>query len=160
MNIDNLKDLINKLTEFGINPKVESENKILELKRLLVEIYAHYLNSDSYKIKVDDETETDEEIEIPNFDYKETRKIVESNFPDLGWYHSLFESHKIFEEADLATGDAIDDLTDIIKDLLEIRWRFENTNEKKALWYFELLMRIHSEQHLVDLLKYLKDLEE
>ncbi len=50
MNLNNLVNLIHKLTEFGINPKVESENKILELKRLLVEIYANYLNSDSSKI--------------------------------------------------------------------------------------------------------------
>ncbi len=59
----------------------------------------------------------------------------------------------------MAIGDAIDDLTDIINDLLEIKWRFEHTTEKQTLWYFELLIRIHSEQHLVDLLKYLKDSE-
>lgn len=155
MELQNLKDLINKLTEFGTNPKVKSENKILDLKRLLVEIYACYLNVESNQFE-----DFTEEIEPPNFDYNETRKIVESNFPNLGWYHVVLEPNEIFKDTNLATGDAIDDLTDIIKDLLEIKWRFESTTEKKALWYFELLMRIHSEQHLVDLLKYLKDLEE
>lgn len=155
MTSNNLTNLINKLTEFGINPKVESENKILELKRLLVEIYAHYLNSDAHQF--DNFTE---DIEAPNSDYNEIRKNVESNFPDLGLYHSILNSHKIFEEVKLGAGDAIDDLTDIIKDLLEVKWYFENTNSKEAIWYFELFMRGHSEQHLVDLLKYLKDLEE
>ena len=158
MNLNNLVNLIHKLTEFGINPKVESENKILELKRLLVEIYANYLNSDSSKI-IDDKIETDEEIEIPNFDYKDTRKIVESNFPNLGWYNTVLESNDLYKENNLGIGDAIDDLTDIIIDMLKVKWYFENTNVKEALWYFELFMRSHSEQHLVDLLKYLKDRE-
>ncbi len=43
--------------------------------------------------------------------------------------------------------------------MLKVKWYFENTNVKEALWYFELFMRSHSEQHLVDLLKYLKDRE-
>lgn len=157
MNLNNLKNLINKLTEFGINPKVECEDKILELKRLLVEIYAHYLNSDSSQLEEDEKDK--KEIEAPNFDYKKTRKIAENNFPNLGWYHVVLEPNKIFEEADLATGDAIDDLTDIINDMLKVKWYFENTNLKKAVWEFESWMRIHSEQHLVDLLKYLKDRE-
>lgn len=154
MTSNNLTNLINKLTEFGINPKVECENKILELKRLLVEIYAHYLNSDSHQF--DNFTEN---IEVPNFDYNEIRKNVESNFPDLGWYSTTLEINETYKESNLAIGDAIDDLTDIIKDLLEVKWYFENTNSKEAIWYFELFMRGHSEQHLVDLLKYLKDRE-
>lgn len=117
MNVQNLKDLINKLTEFGTNPKVKSENKILVLKKLLVEIYACYLN-------------------------------IESN---------QFED---FTEANLATGDAIDDLTDIINDMSKVKWYFAHTNSDEALWYFNFFMFGHSEQHLVDLLKYLKDLEE
>ncbi|WP_375559599.1 hypothetical protein ACE193_17945 [Bernardetia sp. OM2101] len=157
MNLNNLTNLINKLTEFGTSPKVEYEDKILELKILLVEIYAHFLNSDSSQLE--DDKKDDDEIDPPNFDYNETRKIVESNFPDLGWYSTTLEINETWKESNLAIGDAIDDLTDIINDLLEIKWRFENTTEKKALWYFELLMRIHSEQHLVDLLKYLKDRE-
>ena len=61
---------------------------------------------------------------------------------------------------EIGIGDELDDLTDIIKDLLEVKWRLENTSENDALWTFEFSMRTHSEQHLVDLLKQLKERNE
>ena len=145
-----LKKLIIQITEFGINDKVKSDNKELEVQKLLVELYSEYLNLNA-------EFDDGDFKEEPTFDYDSIKKIVETNFPDFGWYYSVWESHKIIPDADLVTGDAIDDLTDIIKDLLEVKWCFENTTEKNAKWHFCDLMRIHSEQHLVNLLKYLKD---
>ena len=145
-----LKSLINRITEFGTNPNVESENKTDEIQKLLVGIYSEYLNlnAEFYDCDFDDE---------PNFDYESIKKNVVANFPEFSWYHSVWECHKIIPNADLVTGDSIDDLTDIIKDSLEVKWCFENTTEKNAKWHFYDLMRIHSEQHLVGLLKYLKD---
>lgn len=148
--LSKIEKLINRITEFGTKPNVDSENKTLEIQKLLVEIYAEYLN---LKAEVDIKDYANE----PNFDYNSVKENVEKNFPDFGWYHSVWESHKIIPDAEVTTGDAIDDITDIIKDLLEVKWRFKNTSEKDALWYFKDLMRIHSEQHLVDFLKYLKD---
>jgi hypothetical protein len=86
--------------------------------------------------------------------------IVIEHFPSFGLYHSLRESHKIFKDADLTTGDSIDDLTDIIKDLIEVQWRSENNSKKYGLYQFEFLMKYHSEQHIVSLLKYLKNKNE
>lgn len=145
-----LRKLIVQITEFGINPKVEVTDKTDVLKKLLVRIYSEFLNVESEF----DETDYDEE---PGFDFKEIRKNVESNFPDFGWYGTILDINKIAQKSEFATGDSIDDLTDIIKDLLVVKWRFENTSEIDAIWDFELSMRTHSEQHLVDLLKYLKD---
>lgn len=147
----NLEKLINRITEFGLNDKVQSDNKKLEIQQLLVGIYSEYLNLEAEF----DDGDFDEE---PSFDYDSIKKNVEANFPDFGWYHSIRESHKIIPDADLVTGDAIDDLTDIIKDLLEVKWCFENTSEKNAIWVFCDSMQIHSEQHLVDFLKYIKDM--
>ena len=147
-----LKNLINRITEFGTKPNVESEYKTDEIQKLLAEIYSEYLNLNAEF----DDGDYDEE---PNFEYESIKKNVVSNFPNFGWYHSVWESHKIVPDADLVTGDAIDDLTDIIKDLLEVKWCFENTTEKNAKWHFCDLMRIHSEQHLVNFLKYIKDLK-
>lgn len=145
-----LRKLIDEITEFGINPKVESENKIDEIQKLLAGIYSEYLNLNAEFDDADFEEE-------PSFDYETIKKNVEENFPDFGWYHSVWESHKIIPDADLVTEDSIDDITDIIKDLLEVKWCFENTSEKNAKWHFYDLMRIHSEQHLVNFLKYIKD---
>jgi hypothetical protein len=108
------------------------------------------------------ETEFDENAyeEHLSLDYNGIRSIVTQHFPSFGWYHSVWESHKIIEDAALTTGDAIDDLTDIIKDLIEVQWRLENNSEKDGHYQFEFLMKHHSEQHLVNLLKYIKDQDE
>lgn len=122
---------INQITEFGIAPKVKIDNKIDILKKTLLGIYYEYTKMTS----IYDKSEYDDE---PNFDYKMIRKNVEQNFPELGLYYSIFDSHKLDSDADVVTEDAIDDLTDIIKDLLAIKWRFENTSEIDGIWHFEL----------------------
>ena len=145
-----LRKLIDQITEFGINPKVELTDKIDVLKKLLVGIYSEYLN-----VKFEfDETNYDEE---PDFDYKEIREIVKSNFPNFDWYSIVLDSNKMEPNIETGCGDELDDLTDIIKDLLAVKWRMENTSRNDALWHFDFSMRTHSEQHLVDLLKRLKD---
>lgn len=148
---------IDALTEFGVNPAVKvedkTEDKYVVLKRLLIDMYSEYLNAeDAYDEKTYDDP--------PDFDYTEIRTNIVPNFPDIGWYHALINSHNIIPEAELVTGDAVDDLADIIRDLLKVKWRMEHTSEADAMWHFRCSMKFHTEQHLVDLLKYLKDLEE
>jgi hypothetical protein len=151
--LSNLKKLIDRIVEFGTNEKLESKNKTREIQRLLVGIYSEYLTVETEF----DETDYDEPL---NLDYDGIRSIVTEHFPDFGWYHSVWESHEIIQDAQLTTGDAIDDLTDIIKDLIEVQWRLENNSEKDGLYQFEFLMKHHSEQHLVNFLKYIKDSNE
>jgi len=152
-------ELIEKVTEFGTNSDVNSKNKILELKQLLVSIYAKYL---SLEEKIDCNDYTDDF----DFPYEALKINVEKNFPDFGWYTLILDCHKItykkdelLPEVNLVLGDPIDDITDILKDLLEVKWRFKNNSEVDALWHFKFIMKHHSEQHLVHLLKFLKDFE-
>jgi hypothetical protein len=148
--VNRLIHLINRITEFGTNPSVELDDKVSELRKLLVEIYSAYLN-----LNVEfDENDYDEE---PNFEYKNLRKNVTHNFPDFGLYHVTYDSHISNKKADLTMGDSIDDLTDIIKDLLAVKWQIENTSEMNGIWEFDFSMRTHTERHLVNLLKYIKD---
>ena len=148
-----LRKLIDQITEFGINPKVELTDKTDVLKKLLVGIYSEFI-----KVEFEfDETDYDEE---PDFDYKEILENVKSNFPDFGWYSNVLDLNKMEPNVEIGIGDALDDLTDIIKDLLVVKWKMENTSKMDALWEFEFSMRTHSEQHLVDLLKYIKELKE
>ncbi|MEL7002891.1 MAG: DUF5063 domain-containing protein [Bacteroidota bacterium] len=147
-----LEKILDQITEFGVNPKVDSKEKTNVLKKLLVRVYAEFVN-----IKPEfDETDYDSP---PNYDYNEIRKNVEVNFPKFDWYGTVLDINKIEPEAKIVIGDAIDDLTDIIKDLLEVKWRFNNTSITDAKWHFVFLMRVHSEQHLVDLLKYIKEID-
>jgi hypothetical protein len=148
--LNEIEKYIKRITEFGLSDKVQSDNKELEIQKLLVGLYFEYLNLEA---EFDDEDFEEE----PTFDYDAIKKNVEANFPDFGWYHSILESHLIIPDAYLVTGDAIDDLSDIIKDMLEIKWQFENTSEKNAKWCFKDLMQTHSEQHIVNFLKYMKD---
>lgn len=148
-----LRKLIDEITEFGINPKVELNNKTEVLKKLLVGIYSEYLN-----LEIEfDETDYEEE---PDFNSNEIKENVKSNFPDFDWYSMVLDSNKMEPNIDIGIGDELDDLAEIIKDLLEVKWRMANTSEKDAIWHFSLLMKIHSEQHLVDLLKRLKERDE
>ena len=139
-----LRELIDKITEFGINPKVDLTDKTDILKKLLVGIYSEYLNVEF-------------EFDETDFDYNEIKQNVKSNFPDFDWYSMVLDSNKMEPSIEIGIGDELDDLTDIIKDLLAVKWRMENTSENDALWTFEFSMRTHSEQHLVDLLKRLKE---
>lgn len=148
--MNTLKQLVDRIVEFGTNEKLESINKVLELQKLLVEIYAKYL-----KLKTEfDDTDYKKPLSA---DYDEIRKIVTKHFPDFGWYYSTFRGYEVNENMGLVTKDSIDDLTDIIKDLIEVQWRLKNNSEKDGLYQFKFLMKHHSEEHLVNLLKYLKD---
>lgn len=145
-----LRKIIDQITEFGINPKVELTDKTNVLKKLLVRIYSEYLNVE-FEF---DEADYDDE---PNFDYKEIRENVKSNFPNFDLYSIVLDSNKMEPNIETGCGDELDDLTDIIKDLLAVKWRMDNTSKNDALWHFDFSMRTHSEQHLVDLLKRLKE---
>jgi hypothetical protein len=65
--LSKLRKLIDEITEFGINPKVESENKIDEIQKLLAGIYSEYLNLNAEFDDADFEEE-------PSFDYETIKK--------------------------------------------------------------------------------------
>ena len=132
-----------------MNPNLEHSDKEKDLEKNLVELYAKYFE---IKYVFDDKDYADYE----NAELNNIRENVISNFPSFGLYHNLSELNKIENKADLVVGDAVDDLTDIILDLLEIKWRAEKNSENDALWYFELIFYSHTQQHLIDLLNFMK----
>lgn len=52
---------------------------------------------------------------------------------------------------------AVDDLSGILDDLSEIRWRFDHTSEADALFYFQLGFQSHWGHHLRSLQKILHE---
>ena len=125
-----LRKLIDQITEFGINPKVGISDKTDVLKKLLVEIYSEYLNLEL-------EFDNKEYEEEPEFDYAEIRQNVKTNFPEFDWYSMVLDLNEMKPNVEIGTGDALDDLTDIIKDLLAVKWKMDNTSEMDALWKFD-----------------------
>jgi hypothetical protein len=108
---------------------VIDKEKLLE--RNLVKIYDLYFD---IKYKFD-------EIDFPDFDTSQLpdiRQNVESNFKDYDYYNTILDvsDTKLDKLTNSAIGDAIDDLTDIIIDLLEIKWRIEETLHIPAKFFF------------------------
>jgi hypothetical protein len=144
-----LIEIINQVTKYGLSPKVEVENKEKNLEKNLIKLYSKYFEID-YEF---DENQNDD------FDIKamfpDVIDNVKSNFIDFGWYNTVRNPENIYNPEN-TIGDAIDDLSDIIYDLLEIKWRKENNSENDAWWFFELIFNTHTQQHLLDLLNYMK----
>ncbi|RZK48838.1 MAG: DUF5063 domain-containing protein [Pedobacter sp.] len=144
---------INEIVKYGLQPNLTVTDKEKLLERNLVKIYDLYFD---IKYKFD-------ETDFPEFDKSQLpdiRQNVSSNFKDYGYYKTILDINDVKNLKENAIGDAIDDLTDIITDLLEIKWRIENNSLDDGLWYFQLIFYGHLQQHILDLLKYLKQKNE
>jgi hypothetical protein len=140
---------INEIVKYGLQPNLTVADKEKLLERHLVKVYDLYFNI-AYKF---------DETDFPDFDksqHPDIRQNVASNFQDYGFYKTILEINNIDNVKDNAIGDAIDDLSDIIADLLEIKWRIENNSLADGLWFFELIFYSHTQQHILDLLNFMK----
>ena len=140
---------INKIIKYGLQSNLVETDKEKLLERNLVKIYNLYF---------DIEFEFDE-TDFPDFDktkFPNIRKNVESNFKDFGLYKLSIDIDDIDNLKSSAISDAANDLTDIILDLLEIKWRIETNSLADGLWYFELIFYSHTQQHILDLLNFMK----
>lgn len=140
---------INEIIKYGLQPNLNVTDKEKLLEKDLVKIYNLYFEIE-YKF---------DETEYPSFDrgkLPNIRQNIENNFKDFGFYKTILEINDIDNLKDNAVGDAIDDLSDITFDLLEIKWRIENNSLVDGLWYFQFIFHGHTQQHILDLLNYLK----
>jgi hypothetical protein len=140
---------INEIVKYGLYPDLAIPDKEKLLERNLVKIYSLYFEIE-YRF---DETEFSESDKT---DSSHIRQNVTSNFKDFGFYKTILDINDIDNLKDNAIGDAIDDLTDIIIDLLEIKWRVENNSLANGLWFYELIFYSHTQQHILDLLNFMK----
>ena len=147
-----MRDLIPTIYEivkYGLQPNLTVTDKEKLLERNLVKIYDFSFEIE-YKFDATDYPVYDKS-HLPDI-----RQNVESNFPDFGFYKTILDILDLDNLKDNAIGDTIDDLTDIITDLLEIKWRIENNSVADGLWYFQLIFHGHTQQHILDLLNFIK----
>lgn len=140
---------INEIVKYGLQPKLTVTDKEKLLERHLVKIYDLYFDIE-YKY---------DETDFPDFDKSQLpdiRQNVSSNFKDFGFYKTILDINDIGNLKDNTINDAIDDLSDIISDLLEIKWRIENNSLADGLWFFELIFYSHTQQHILNLLNFMK----
>ncbi len=144
---------INEIIKFGLQPnlKLSKDTRNTLLEKSLINIYSLYFNIEYVFDNTEFAVFNKEEL-------LQIRQNVESNFTDFGLYKKNI--NKLNETLDERIGDAIDDLTDIIKDLLQIKWRIENNSLADGLWYFQFIFYNHTQQHILDLLNYMKQQNE
>lgn len=93
------------------------------------------------------------EDDPPDRRYQAVHAELAARFPGLGHY-PVVDPLAGENEQPVVSG-AIDDLADIVGDLGEVRWRFENIGPDDAYWHFHLLYEVHWGRHLRELGLYL-----
>ena len=147
-----LLDQINEISKYGLIKNLNEENKEKNLEKNLVKIYNSYFEIE-YEFDENDYPEF-EKTELLNI-----RENIESNFPKFGFYKIANEISEIENEYENLIGDSIDDLTDIIFDLQETKWRTENTSENDAKWFYKFTFETHTKNHLINLLNYINQIK-
>lgn len=147
--MEELIPTITEIVKYGLQPNLTITDKEKLLERNLVKLYDLYFD---IAYEFDDATYPEfDTIQLPDI-----RQNVASNFESFGFYKSVIDITNMDSLTDHAIGDAIDDLTDIIRDLLEIKWRIEHNGLADGLWYFQLIFQEHTQRHILNLLNYIK----
>ena len=143
---------INEITKFGLESNLSVAERDKSLEKSLIKIYSLY-----FEIVFQDDKNN-----YPDYNRLELtdiRQNIESNFSNFGFYKTILAIEDIYNLEDVcAMGDAIEDLSDIISDLLEIKWRIENNGLDDGLWFFQLIFYAHTQQHIINLLNYMKQM--
>ncbi len=127
------------------NTSIETESLEFALDRLA--LISHFVSNIS---------DTGEEYsEAPVSNYARWRALAEKRFPSLGYYNIPSKISVSVGEAELHTGDALDDLADIANELSEFVWRWQNNSENDALWHLRFSYKTHWGSHLRSLQMYL-----
>ncbi len=124
------------------NPDIQPDLGELEKQLDLLSISVH-LND----FKFDE----NEYPDPPEKDHAATRLVLEKKFPNIGFYYTVDSNIEESDSPEVTVGDAIDDLVDIVGELEEVRWYFENTSKENALWHFQNSYRSHWGRHLKEL---------
>ena len=141
--------IIDNICRYGLYSNINLKNKEQDLEKNLVRLYLKYLEAN-------DESSLSPSATFQKPNTALMREHIYSNFPTFGWYHNVIDPDQIHKEAILVMGDAVDDLADIILDLLEVKWRKKNNGLEDAIWFFKFIFQAHTQQHLIDLLAFLK----
>lgn len=145
-----IHDAITRFVRYATEPGEKSPLDFLRICDLLLASYHHSPD-------VFDERDWPEP---PDVEYRDIRSKVEKCFPDYGLYNLPDHVLAHIAESGVIVGDAIDDITDLVKDLQEVLWRYDHTSEIDAMWHFRFGYGSHWGRHLRDLQFYLIRLED
>jgi len=141
-----LRDKIKEFVDFIDNPS--EDNKDAKLLRLADQILFFFAETPD---RYDDNDYPD----TPKHDYQSKRKEVSNKFCGYGFYNLPDMVSNNIANTEIQVGDAIDDIVDLYHDFCKFIWRYENTSQDDAIWYFQNPDRLHWEEHLRNLQYYL-----
>jgi hypothetical protein len=130
----------NQFIDFVKNPPLN--NKLELLEKHLIEYYSICINLNTRQGK----------MSKLNSDYDAIRLYISANFEEFGYYNDVLEIKDNLNETELVVGDAVDDLTDIVKDTLNA---LDLKKEKDVISSIKMDFEFHTKQHIINLLRYL-----
>ncbi|MFZ5677252.1 MAG: hypothetical protein ACOZAM_30180 [Pseudomonadota bacterium] len=118
------------------------------------------LDALAYAVHFAEAEGTASELEPPRLDYAQTYDSIRQRYPFLGRYWLAL--HPVLQEGtegELAVGDAIDDLADILSELKDVRWLHERAGRKEALGALRERYDMHLWMHIHSLRQYLEEVK-
>ena len=150
--MDDLLIRIDEITKYGLAKIDSNHNRLLDLKINLLGLISIRLY-----IQMPEEPCIDKPVK--QYSYDEIRRTVVFNFPDFGFYHTVLNPLDIYNEPNLAIGDSVDDITDVIKGLLEIKDKYINSTACDFMSSFIIEYDQHLKYHVLNLLQYIESYE-
>jgi len=99
------------------------------------------------------DNEDDDEL-IPESEYQSIRKQIEKRFPNWGYYNQCGDISINIGDTTVTVVDAIDDMTDIICELQQVLWVFDNQSSNNAMWHLNDGYMFNWRAHLLNLKLY------
>lgn len=94
----------------------------------------------------DDVEPSDSDVEPPESSWNDLYARAAASYPQLGYYPCADPTDAA--EARSFVGDAIDDLADIARDLLNVVWYFDQGRIADGIWQFRFDYQVHWGMHL------------
>lgn len=139
-------------------PSFNKETKNHSLYISLAELNFSCLKLNEVKTEYKNQIEEQNIQQIKRLTDNQVRPFISKSFPDLGFYWSTLNPNEMAKEPEFGTGDAIDDIVDIYKDLKEGFEHYKNGNLGEATYVWTYGYETHWGEHLVELQAMLYDL--
>lgn len=121
---DLIDEVVSLATDLGESDQDYVEASLMaRLDHLVIAIYQVSPQSDFNADPVVDEADT-----------QALRSVLSQRFPRWGTYNTVMSITDDMGDTDLALGNAIDDLTDIVGELLTVRTARHSLDESQAQW--------------------------
>ena len=124
--IMDIKTTIDNIVLFGSQRMVNLETNEQDLAALLFAVHHNFF-------AMSDQYDDLKYPKPPEVDLKTIEKNVKFNFPELGKYNAFDRDGK----GKKVVRDARKDLAGIIAFISDIKWYFEKTSKKNAVWHFK-----------------------